>query len=356
MIPSETAPLRTPADLRAALRRYNPTPGAWILAVVFTAALGTVYACSFFLHDRPVVWLLTFLVGLLALLGLLLGLVTSSCVCRPRAVDLVVALAGAGMAQYLTREMQMPLLVGGAMAGTLLGIAQLWDGPLDSTAAGAGYTGVVAGMVAATITLHEVWILAAGVIAGAVFVMMGPTVLPGVGARMGTAGFIGASFVYLSADVVGAERPALIPPPSSHLPHWGLVVVAVAGALFTWALVNRGGVPYVLASALPSLLLVSITAATLPTHLAAVLGVAWFGGTFVGGTGLNRLPTAVWIAVAAALFGALMLNFEGPLNGHAGVVGVTASIACLAASGLEWLVHARRVAHLIDRVAGDAAT
>ena len=105
---------------------------------------------------------------------------------------------------------------------------------------------------------------------------------------------------------------------------------------------SKANVPFVLASAGPALLVCAGTVCFQPIH-APTLGAAWLGGTFVGGSGSNRLPTALWVGIAGAIFGSLMLHFDGPLKGHLGVLGATGTIAVLATVGIEWWLHARPI-------------
>lgn len=347
---SETAHLRGFGALRSALVAYRPGTLTWVVGLIMFGSLATVSITAFLDGSGPVAYVLSITVSLLAILGFVLGMVTSRPMHAPRLIDVAMGLLAAGATQFMCREMGMPMLIAASSVAVLVGIANLPGMPLDVLAAGSAYTGVVAGMVGANITLPPAAILAAGAAAGALFSFIGPCVMPGVGARMGTAGFIAGSAIYLLADALGAERPAIIPPPSQGVPHWGIVPIGMAGALITWILVNRAGTPFVLASGATSVLVTAGTFLFLDPRLATVLGVAWMGGTFVGGSASNRLPTAFWIGVAALLYGGLMLHFEGPLDGHAGIIGATGTIACLATVGIEWLLHTGGAMRQLARV------
>ncbi len=347
---SQTADIRSWPRLRAAIVSFDPTPGTWLIGVLILVSLSTMFVMAFLLTDDTAVALvLTLLVGLLALLGFVLGMVTSTGVRAPRAIDVGMALVGVSISQFMTREMGMPLLVAGAAAGTFVGLACLPGMPLDAMSSGSAYTAVFTGLVPQSITLPSWTILLAGVVAGTLFSIIGPSVMPGVGARMGTAAFMGGSLVYFMADALGAERPPLLPPPHEHLPHWAVVPLGFFAAIITWVLVDRFRMPFVLASAGPALVICALIASYQPIH-APTLGAAWLGGTFVGGSGSNRLPTALWVGVAGAIFGSLMLHFDGPLKGHMGVIGATGTIAVLATVGLEWWLHVRPLAHAVSRV------
>lgn len=347
---SETASLHGFGPLRDALAAYRPTALTWAMGLLMLVSLATVTMTAFLWGSRPLPFVLSVVVVLFALLGFTLGMVTSRPMVAPRTADVVIAVAAAGITQFMSREMGMPMLVAGAMTGVFLGLGNLPGGPLDALTAGSGYTGMVAGMVGSNITLPTVVILLAGGLAGVLFSVIGPSVMPGVGARMGTAGFIAGSAIYLLADAFGAERPALIPGPSAGVPHWGILPIGVAGALITWVLVNRAGVPFVLASGATSAVIAAAADWFLTPHVGLVLAVAWMGGTFVGGSGSNRLPTALWIGLAAVLYGGLMLHFEGPLDGHPGIIGATGTIACLATVGIEWVMHTSGALRILARI------
>ncbi len=83
----------------------------------------------------------------------------------------------------------------------------------------------------------------------------------------------------------------------------------------------------------------------------ATLDVAFFGGTFVGGSATRRLPDAGWVGIAGLIYGGLMLYFRGPLTGHVGVMGAAGTVACLITAAVEWLVLKPRVNRSAWRVA-----
>lgn len=336
---SETARLRTVHALGAALRDYTPSALTFLMGASILVVAGAVVITGYLWESAPIPFVLSLGAALLALLGFTLGMVTSRPMTRPRTLDIVIAAVATAVTLYMSRDMGVEIVVAGALVGVLLGVASLPGGPLDVLAAGSGYAGMVVGMVQPAIAVPTVVLILSGALAGAIFSAIGSSVLPGLGSRMGTSGFLASAVVYVTADLLGAERPALVPAVSGGLPHWAIVPVGIAGALVTWILVNRAGVPFVLASGATSLLVAAAIVWSLPTEPGQALAVAWFGGTFVGGSGSNRLPTAFWIGLAAFIYGALMLHFRGPLDAHAGVIGVTGAIACLATVGIEWCLH-----------------
>jgi hypothetical protein len=247
--------------------------------------------------------------------------------------------------------MGIPLLVAGSIVAVCLGFAQVWDGPLDAMSAGAGYAGTTVGLVPQYVTQSSWLVIAAAVICGVLWSLVGPSVWDGVGGRMGSVAFIAGSVVYLAADALGLERShRLLPLHMSELAHWSVVPVGAIAAVLTWVLVQRLDVPFVLASGLLSLIVCVGLNLTQPIP-ASVLDAAFFGGTFVGGTAPRRLPNVAWVAGAGALYGALMLHFAGPLTGHIGVLGATGTMGCLAMAGCEWVVLHPRINGAAGRLA-----
>ncbi|MEI7520547.1 MAG: hypothetical protein WCK40_04295 [Thermoleophilia bacterium] len=349
---SETAMVR---DLREGYRRYRPSLVTLILGTLLLVALVYLYVDGFLMRAHGVDLAFVSLIGALGLLGFLLSLITSRPSRRPRAVDVTLGLFGALFAQVLTRELGVPVLVAVGVTGCTLGVLALPDGPLDFMASASGYAGMFTGLLQPGPVLAWGWVLIAGLLAGVLMSVVGPAVLPGVGARIGAVAFLAGSIVYLLAQWTGTDSPPLLPAESTGLASWAILPIGMAGALVTWVLIRRTSTPFVLASALPSLLVCGVMAIALPASL-PVLGSAWLGGTLIASAGPERLPTAFWIGIAGVVYGALMLHFGGPLTGHVGVLGATATIACMATAAAEWLMHGRRLGSLVARIAPAPAT
>ena len=350
---SETAGVR---DLRAGYRQYRPSPVTIILGLALLAALVYLFVNGFWLRVGSAIDLVfVALVGVLALLGFVLSLITSRPARMPRVVDVLLGIAAALFAQFLTREMRIPVLVAMGITGCVLGVAALPGGPLDFMSSAAGYTGMFTGMLQPGPTLPWGWVVAAGALAGLLFSVIGPAVLPGVGARMGAVAFLAGSAVYVVAEWTGAATPPILPGDATGFMNGAMVPIGMAGALVTCVLARRTTMPFVMASALPSLIVCGVMNIALPGSV-PVLGSAWVGGTLIASAAPARLPTAFWVGLAGIVYALLMMHFGGPLNGHVGVLGATATIACLAIGATEWLVHSRSVGALVARVARSSAT
>lgn len=343
---SQTATVRDP---RPTLRHVGPSVATVLLGLLLLATLTYLYVDAFWGGTGPVDAALVAIAALLALVGFTMTLATSLPAKAPRRGDIVVATAGTAFALLLTRNMEMPLLVAVGVIGLALGVASLPGGPLDAAAAGCGFTGMFTGLVGPSVNLPWHWVMIAGVVSGVLFSVIGPAVLSGVGARMGTVAFLAGSGVYLLARVAGEHPSPVIPPPIGALTHWSVLPIAMAGALVTWALTWRTPVPFVMAAGAGALLVCGAMAVALP-ELSDVLGSAWVGGSLIGSATPARLPTALWIGLAGIIYGALMLHFEGPLTGHIGVLGATATVACLAVAGIEWLIHAPGIRVPVGRI------
>lgn len=349
---SETACVR---DLGDGYRRYRPPVATLLLGLALFAALTYLYIDGFLMRATGADVVLVLVIGAFALLGFLLSLITSRAARRPRAVDMVLGAAAAIFAQFLSREMGIPVLVAMGITGCILGVMALPGGPLDFMASACGYTGLFTGLAQPGPALPWGWVVAAGLLAGTLFSVIGPAVLPGVGARMGAVAFLSGSLVYLIVGITGNDVPAILPADGTGFANWSILPIGMAGALVTWTLASRTTMPFVLASALPSLVVCGVMAVVLPANV-AVLGSAWVGGTLIASAAPQRLPTALWIGLAGIVYGALMLHFAGPLTGHAGVLGATATIACMASAGAEWLIHTHSVGRVVARMAYIRAT
>lgn len=313
--------------------RALPTRGTYVLGIVVLTWLGIMYTRSFIMGANPVPMAITVLVFALTAVGAVHALRTSLPLPGVRAIDVITAVIATVASLGLAREMGVPPMVAASLVGVSLGVAALPGGPLDALSSGAGYSGAVVGLLTPQVTLGWYWVVGAGAIAGVLWSLVGPSVLQGVGGRMGVVAFMGSSFVYWLADLLGDEHNAVLLPGVNGMAHWVVIPVGAVGALITWLLVNRLGWGFNIASALPSLLVCGVLAMAGPPEVQVVIATAFFGGTFVGGTTIERLPSAALMGAAGLIYGAYMLHFEGPLQGHVGVIGATGTIAVLVVLG-----------------------
>lgn len=323
----------------------RPTPWTYALAALTLASLGAMYVVAFVFGAEPLPLGLVLLAAVLVCIGAAAAVANSLPLVRPRVGDVVAGAAASAMGVLFTRGMGVPTLVAVSMVAILLGVMASRHGFLDRHAQGAGYAGAFVGLLAPGVTVPSGWVVIAGGFAGLLWSFIGARVMPGVGGRLGLVAFMASAGVYWLAAALGYENGMVLLPEVGGLPHMAMVPIAVTGAVVTWMLIQRAGWDFALASGLTSLAVCGVLDLSMGGELAAVFGTAWFGGTMVGLSLPDRLPTAGWVALAGFVYGAFMLHFEGPLAGHIGVIGATATIGVLVAMGamqLERAVARRR--------------
>lgn len=316
----------------------RPTPWTYFLGAMVLLWLAVMYARSFVIGADPIVLPLVVVVAIPFAVGAVYALRTSLPVPRPRPAEMITAVAGTLGTLGLSRGMGVPTLVAAALVAVVFGVMAIGDGPLDSLSAGAGYSGAFVGLLAPSVTVEWGWVVAAGLLAGILWTLIGPAVFQGVGGRMGVVAFMATTAVYWISDLLGVDHEYVLMP-ENGLPHWTVVPIGAIGAMVTWVLMDRLGWTFNLASGVPCLLVCGVLAMSDLGGIEVVLATAFFGGTFVGGTSLDRLPTALWLGLAGLLYGAFMLHFEGPLTGHVGVIGATGTIAVLAVVGARVILQ-----------------
>ncbi len=322
----------------------RPTAVTYALGALVLASMAVMYVLSFVLGAEPLPLIAVVAVSIFAVIGTVVALRTSLPVPRPRGVDALAGFIGSIATLFLAREMGVPVLVAGALVGIGFGVAALPGGPLDDQAAGAGYTGAFVGLLTPDITLSVAWVVLAGTVAGVLWSVIGPAVFQGVGGRMGVVGFMASSGIYALAALLGDEHNATLLPQVDGMAHAAVVPVGAAAAVITCTLMRDAGWGFNLASGVPSLAVCGVIAMSDMGAVGVVLATGWFGGSFLGGSSPVRIRSAGWMILAGGVYGAFMLHFEGPLQGHVGVVGVTGTIACLSVIGVERLVRVRLAA------------
>jgi len=300
----------------------RPTAGTYVLGLGMLVTLALVFVRSFLSEAAGALPVAVLFVALLVVIaGGVMALRTSAPPGRVRVVDVITATAAATATLYLVRRLDVPPLVAASFVATALGIAMLGDGPLDGVSGTAGYSGAFVGLVAPTVTVPAYWVVLAGAAAGVLWSLVARSALAGCGGRMGTTAFMASVVVYQLATLLGERGAVVLVPPVDGLAHWAVVPTGVVSALLTWLLMNRRGWSLPMASGLTSLVVCGSLAMWGPPSIAVVVATAWYGGTAVGATAAPRLPNAAWVGLAGLAYGALMLRFTGPLEGHVGVIG-----------------------------------
>lgn len=326
----------------------------YALAALTLAALVAMYIVAFVVGAEPLPLAVVIIAVFLAVIGAAVAVRDSMSVPRPRAADIAAGAAATTFSLLLCREMGIPALVTVSIVAIVIGMMVAPRGPLDVRAEGAAYVGAFVGLLAPSITVPSGWVVLAGALAGLLWSIIGPYVLPGVGGRLGLVAFMGSSAIYWLASALGYEHQAVLVPEVQGMAHMAMIPIGGVAAVVTWLLIQRRGWDFALASGITSLLVCGGIYMADMGALAPVLSTAWFGGTMVGLSTPARLPSAAWVTLAGLMYGAYMLHFEGPLTGHVGVIGATGTIAVFIAMGAlrvgTWLTP--RATRTIARRAG----
>lgn len=309
----------------------TPRAGTYALAAAMVAGMIAVYVTSFVVAPDTWMRVPAVLLGVLALVGAGLAIATSSPPARVRLMDVASALASTLATFLLARDLGVEPVVAASLVLVTFGLAAQPLGLVDGRAARAGFAGAFVGLIGPAVTISWYWVALAGAIAGVLWSLIGPSVMPGFGGRIGLMAFMGAVAAFTLADLVGDRGNVSLLPVPSEVPTWSLLPVCAFAALITWTLRNRTGLNYATCVGVPTLV-ISAGIALAPNlgNQGAVMATAWLGGAALAGTSLTRLPNAGWVFVAALLYGCLMMRFTGPYAGHAGVIGTLAVIAELA--------------------------
>lgn len=309
----------------------TPTRGTYVLAALLLFTITWVFAVTLIAQAAHVASMAALSAALAVILvGGVMTLRTSGPMPRARAVDVLTATIATLANLYLCRVLEVPPLVASALVITVIGVAMLPGGPLDARSGMAGYTGGFVGLLTPTVTLGWYWVVLAGAVAGVLWSLIAPSAFVGVGGRMGATAFMASVGVYQAADLLGDRGTAVLLPPPGGIAHWAVVPIGATSALVVWLLMNRLGWSLPMASGLSSLAVCGCLAMWGPPALGDLFAAVWFGGNAVGAVMAWRLPNAGWVAVAGFAYGVMMLRFQGPLQGHVGVIG---SIALMAEFG-----------------------
>ncbi|MFM9017958.1 MAG: hypothetical protein ACKORG_00780 [Actinomycetota bacterium] len=313
----------------------KPNAGTYVLAAAMFVGMLVVYVTSFTIAPNLYMRVLAAILGMLALVGTWLAVASSLPPARVRVMDIATGVVGTMATFLLARDLGVEPVVAVSLVLVTLGIAQSL-GIIDFPATCAGFSGGFVGLIGPSITVSWWWVALSGAIAGTLWSMIGPSVMPAFGGRIGLMAFLGSAISYEVADFLGGRGNAVLLPPTDGLPTWAVMPVGITGALVTWLLRNRTDLNYMYCVGLPALT-VSAGIALAPGlgSQGAVMATAWLGGAALAGTALTRLPNAGWIFLAALLYSGLMVRFTGPYEGHAGVIGVLAFIGELGTFGLR---------------------
>lgn len=174
--------------------------------------------------------------------------------------------------------------------------------------------------------------LVAAILAVVVFLLARP-VFHGVGGKLGTTAFVGATLTVLgtSTSFLTAPLPAF--------DTAGLVVVySVVAAVATFTVHNRSPLDPVSASGGIGIL-GGLTLPWLYPVVGDLLVAAIYAASFAGMSDSTRIPDERWMALAGIGVGLIMVYTTPYVGGSGGKLGTIAFVSCLAVYGLLGTVY-----------------
>jgi len=154
------------------------TVWTYALAAVTLGSLIAMYVVAFIIGAEPLPLAIVVIAIILATIGALVAVRDSLRVPRPRMADAAASVCTA----------------------VIIGMMVAPRGPLDVRSECSAYTGAFVGLLAPAVAVPFGWVLLAGGLAGLLWSVIGPYVLPGVGGRLGLVALMGSSFVYWLAS------------------------------------------------------------------------------------------------------------------------------------------------------------
>lgn len=331
--PSDATTSRT----RAAMQRWP----------LLSMALGVVLAFFFvdgFLRDAGLVrGSVLLVVGIF----LVIGLATVSDGALPRGIHLptvATVLGGALLVGWGGRSLGLSAVFSAALLGTIAGLLPRLVRRISEADVIPVYVGAMAGMTSPVVLLGPAWLILAGLLTGCLWCIVREAWI-GVGGKIGTIAFAGVALTALVSVFFGYAGATPPLPQYAPLQEFGVIAVAIVGAVVTQWLAHGRRWGVLLASAAPTALVIAVSLGvsrgiTLPSD---ALAAAWFGASFVGMTAPARLRGQRWMLLAAAaVFGVLLVLFEAHLSGLGGDLGATAAAAVISVLGLRWVIDRRR--------------
>lgn len=252
------------------------------------------------------------------------------------AANTVAILAGTLCALAGTVELGLSPVV----SASLVGIAAALVVPSVAIPA---YCGAFVGMTAPDLFPTYWHALVAGGFASVVFVAAHP-VFYGVGGKLGTTAFVGATLTVLAS--VGEFQSDPIPAETTV----ALVVVySVIGAVLTFSIHARLPPGPVFASGVIGV----VGGVVLPLahgDAGTLAAVAVFAASFAGMTDPSRIPDERWMALSGLIVGLVVVYTMPYLGGSGGKLGTVAFGSSLAVHGLLGTLHVTRVRRRLETV------
>lgn len=205
------------------------------------------------------------------------------------------------------------------------------------------YCGAFVGMTSPELFTTYWHALLAGGFASVVFVLVLP-VFHGIGGKLGTTAFVGATFAVLTTTGTFHSEP---------LPGAVTVVLVVGysivGAVTTFSIHTRLPCGPVFASGVVGI----VGGLFLPLVHAGpgeLVAAAVFAASFAGMTEEERIPDERWMVLSGAAVGLVVVYTIPYFGGSGGKLGTIAFASCLAVYGLLGTFHLVRVRHRLRKL------
>jgi len=156
--------------------------------------------------------------------GIWLAVASSHPPARVRAMDVATGVVGTIATFLLARDPGVQPVLAASLVLVSLGVAQSLR-IIDFRATCAGFSGGLIGLIGPSITVSWWWVALSGAIAGTLWSMVGPSVMPAFGGRIGLMAFMASAVSYQIADFLGGRGNAALLPPTGGLPTWVVVPV-----------------------------------------------------------------------------------------------------------------------------------
>ena len=211
------------------------------------------------------------------------------------------------------------------------------------------YCGAFVGMTSPELFVTYWHALVAAGVSSVVFVL-GKPVFHGVGGKLGTTAFVGATVTV--ATTAGEFHSEALPGDGTTAL---IVAVAVLGAMVTFTIHARVVSSPVFASGLVGVV-GGISSPIVFGDAGGLVAAAIFAASFAGMTDPKRIPNEGWILLGGAVVGMVFVYTMPYLGGSGGKLGTIAFGSCLAVYGLLGTLHLVRVKRRVRTVPGRDTT
>ena len=332
-----------PSPMRDRLRWGTVFLGLVILATPAMALIGLAVLGAVYEAQSVVPGVFLALVALSALrgIGFELGLVREASEvessARTETVAIAIAIALGGFVTFvLVVEGGLTPVVAASLTG-LLAVA------VRRSLAVPAYCGAFVGMTSPAVFTAYWHGLVAATLAIVVYLVAQPA-FHGVGGKLGTTAFVGASLT-----ILGSSTPFLSDPLPAADTAALVVGYSVVAAVATFALHDRLPLDPVSASSVVGVV-GGIALPWLHPAVGGLLAAAIYAASFAGMSDASRIPDERWMALAGVSVGLTVVYTAPYLGGSGGKLGTIAFVSCLSVYGLVGTVYHVLVLMRVERL------